>query len=151
MFPTIVMISRCAQVLVRLQGCVCHAVRCVLDLPVLRLSLAYNHVRRLAERGDRQEHGRHGVSHLRVSVRHRLRLLLGAAAYHPRLHGTCAGLWDYSLRLLCVSDRWFHFVVEVISRVVVNCNAYNLKEINFEVTYLCRNENFYQSFYQIFM
>lgn len=113
------MISRCAQVLVRLQGCVCHAVRCVLDLPVLCLSLTHNHVRGLTERGDWQEHGRHGVPRLRVSVRHRLRLLLGAATHHPRLHGTCARLRDYSLRLLYVSDCWFHVVVEVIRWVVV--------------------------------
>lgn len=128
------MISRCAQVLVRLQGGVCHAVRCVLDLPVLCLSLTHNHVRRLTERGDWQEHGRHGVPRLRVFVRHRLRLLLGAATHHPRLHGTCARLRDYSLRLLYVSDCCFHVVVEVISRVVVYCKSYNCQEINVGIT-----------------
>ena len=91
-----------ALVLQRLQGRHLHAVRRLVDLPVLRLSFPDHHVRGIALRGDGEEHGGDGIARFWVRVRHRVRVLLRAAPHDSWFHGAGIGLRIDSVRVLRV-------------------------------------------------
>lgn len=98
------------------------------DLPLLRLSLSYNNVRRPSFSSHRKEHGGYGIFGVRIHLRHGVRVLFGAAPDDFGVHWTGVGVWDYSLRLL-----WYYrlglYVLQVVDRYLdsrhsdgVSCN-----------------------------